>query len=273
MLWIRKKHVLPLAGTREGLFSVLFPLMPVTRAGAKPIVAMPNPFYQCYAVAALAAGCEPLYVPATEASGFLPDYESLPPKTLERNAASISARLPILKLRSGGRSLLEKIFSPWPSGMDFIVLADDCYADIYYGAPPTTALPTRLKQSGGFSRLLTCHCLSKRSGLPGLRSGLVAGCSTLIVKFRAFGNGRRTHRAGTVAGGVGGGAERRSPCRGQPRPLCRTDGGGGKNPGQPDAPAGGRIFPLAEDPKWLGDGPSAVAGTGGQGAAGRLYGS
>ncbi|HWC62200.1 MAG TPA: aminotransferase class I/II-fold pyridoxal phosphate-dependent enzyme, partial [Rhizomicrobium sp.] len=82
-----ERHVLPLNGTREGLFSVLFPLMPLSKAGGKPIVAMPNPFYQCYAAAALCAGAEPLYVPATEATGFLPDYASLLRETLDRIVA------------------------------------------------------------------------------------------------------------------------------------------------------------------------------------------
>ena len=69
---------------------------------------------------------------------------------------------------------------------DFIVLADECYADIYFDQPPVSALPARLKQSGGFSRILTFHSLSKRSGLPGLRSGMVAGDAELIARFRAF---------------------------------------------------------------------------------------
>jgi N-succinyldiaminopimelate aminotransferase len=69
---------------------------------------------------------------------------------------------------------------------DFIVLADECYADIYFDRPPPSALPARLKQSGGFSRLLTFHSLSKRSGLPGMRSGMVAGDAELIARFRTF---------------------------------------------------------------------------------------
>src|SRR5579871_1674345 len=75
-------HVLPLSGTREGLFSVLFPLLPKAKAGGRPIVAMPNPFYQVYAAAALGANAEPLYVPATAAGGFLPDYAGLPDAVL-----------------------------------------------------------------------------------------------------------------------------------------------------------------------------------------------
>jgi aspartate/methionine/tyrosine aminotransferase len=81
------QHILPLAGTREGLFSVLFALVPESKAGARPIVAMPNPFYQCYAAAALAVGAEPLYVPARKENGFLPDFAGLAPQTLERMAA------------------------------------------------------------------------------------------------------------------------------------------------------------------------------------------
>jgi len=182
-----ERHVLPLAGTREGLFSVLFPLIPLTKAGAKPIVAMPNPFYQCYAAAALAAGAEPLYVPATEASGFLPDYASLPQKVLERIAAVYICSPSNPEGAVASENYWKNLFA-LAERHDFIVLADECYADIYFGEPPITALPTRLKQSGGFSRLLTFHSLSKRSGLPGLRSGLVAGSETLIEKFRAFRN-------------------------------------------------------------------------------------
>jgi aspartate/methionine/tyrosine aminotransferase len=182
-----EKHVLPLAGTREGLFSVLFPLMPLAKAGAKPIVAMPNPFYQCYAAAALAAGAEPLYVPATEAGGFLPDYASLPQKILERIAAVYICSPSNPEGAVADEIYWKKLFT-LAEQHDFIVLADECYADIYFDAPPVTALPTRLKQSNGFSGLLTFHSLSKRSGLPGLRSGLVAGCPTLIEKFRAFRN-------------------------------------------------------------------------------------
>ena len=182
-----ERHVLPLAGTREGLFSVLFPLVPLTKGGGKPIVAMPNPFYQCYAAAALSAGAEPLYVPATEASGFLPDYAALPQAVLARIAAVYICSPSNPEGAVATESYWEKLFA-LAERYDFIVLADECYADIYFGTPPACALPMRLKQSGGLSRLLTFHSLSKRSGLPGLRSGMVAGCANLIETFRAFRN-------------------------------------------------------------------------------------
>ncbi len=187
-----EKHLLPLNGTREGLFSVLFPLMPLAKGGGKPIVAMPNPFYQCYAAAALSAGAEPLYVPAIEASSFLPDYAWLQPAVLDRIAAVYICSPSNPEGAVASESYWKKLFE-LAERHDFIVLADECYADIYFGAPPASALPTRLAQtggvkSGGFSRLLSFHSLSKRSGLPGLRSGMVAGCPELIEKFRAFRN-------------------------------------------------------------------------------------
>jgi len=182
-----QKHVLPLNGTRDGLFSVLFPLVPENKNGQRPIVAMPNPFYQVYAAGALACGAEPLYVPALAANNFLPDYASLPPATLDRIAAlyvcSPSNPEGAVADEAYWRTLFELA-----ERHDFIVLADECYADIWFDGPPLCALTARFAQSGGVSRLLTFHSLSKRSGLPGLRSGMVAGCADLIAKFRAFRN-------------------------------------------------------------------------------------
>jgi N-succinyldiaminopimelate aminotransferase len=182
-----EKNLLPLNGTREGLFSVLFPFMPETKAGTRPIVAMPNPFYQCYAAAALGSGAEPLYVPALKENGFLPDFAGLPQITLERLAAVYicSPSNPEGAVADDGywRGLFELA-----ERYDFLVLADECYADIWFDREPASALSTRLAQSSGFTRLLSFHSLSKRSGLPGLRSGMVAGDATLIEKFRAFRN-------------------------------------------------------------------------------------
>ena len=182
-----ERHVLPLNGTRDGLFSVLFPFVPESKAGARPIVAMPNPFYQVYAAAALASGAEPLYVPALAANGFLPDYASLPEDMLKRIAAVYVCSPSNPEGAVADQRYWDALFE-LAERHDFIVLADECYADIWFDAPPVCALTARFAQSNGFSRLLTFHSLSKRSGLPGLRSGMVAGCANLIAKFRAFRN-------------------------------------------------------------------------------------
>jgi aspartate/methionine/tyrosine aminotransferase len=182
-----ERHVLPLNGTRDGLFSVLFPLVPQTKAGGQPIVAMPNPFYQVYAAGALACGAEPLYVPALAANGFLPDYAALPDAVLDRIAAVYVCSPSNPEGAVATQGYWDTLFA-LAERHDFIVLADECYADIWFDEPPVCALTARYAQSNGFSRLLTFHSLSKRSGLPGLRSGMVAGCAELIAKFRAFRN-------------------------------------------------------------------------------------
>jgi N-succinyldiaminopimelate aminotransferase len=182
-----EKNVLPLNGTREGLFTVLFPLLPRRKGGGRPIVGMPNPFYQAYAAAALGAGTEPLYVAATQASGFLPDYASLPDAVLERLAAVYICSPSNPEGATANDDYWRRLFA-LAERHDFIVLADECYADIYFDQPPACALPARLKQTGDFTRLLTFHSLSKRSGLPGLRSGMVAGDAELIARYRAFRN-------------------------------------------------------------------------------------
>lgn len=182
-----ERNILPLNGTREGLFSVLFPLVPLTKAGRPPIVAMPNPFYQCYAAAALSAGAEPLYVPALKENGYLPDFSSLSEEALDRLAAVYVCSPSNPEGAVANQSYWDKLFG-LAERYDFIVLADECYADIYFDEEPISALSARHNHDRRFTRLLSFHSLSKRSGLPGLRSGLVAGDSALIEKFRAFRN-------------------------------------------------------------------------------------
>ena len=180
-----EKNLLPLNGTREGLFSVLFPIMPESKAGKPPIVAMPNPFYQCYAAAALGSGAEPLYVAAKKENGFLPDFAQLPEETLERLAAVYICSPSNPEGAVADQTYWTTLFR-LADRYDFVVLADECYADIWFDKEPVCALTCRLAQR--FDRLLTFHSLSKRSGLPGLRSGLVAGDAALVGKFGAFRN-------------------------------------------------------------------------------------
>ncbi len=219
------QHVLPLNGTREGLFLALFPLLPLTKGGATPIVAMPNPFYQAYAAAALGAHAEPLYVPASESNGFLPDYANLPGAVLQRMAAVYICSPSNPEGAAADENYWRRLFA-LAEYHDFIILADECYADIYFDKPPVSALPTRLKQSGGFSRLLTFHSLSKRSGLPGLRSGMVAGDAALIARFRAFRNVAGPQMPGPVMAASAAAWRDETTCRGQPRARYAEEDGG-----------------------------------------------
>ena len=182
-----EKHVLPLNGTREGLFLAPMIVTPETKAGARPAILLPNPFYQCYAAAGLASGAEPVFVPATAATGFLPDYASLPKATLERTAAVYLCSPSNPEGAVASEDYWRKLFA-LADQYEFTVFADECYADIYLDKKPAGAMTARHAMSGNFSRLLTFHSLSKRSGLPGLRSGIVAGDEKLIATFRAFRN-------------------------------------------------------------------------------------
>lgn len=178
------KSLLPLNGTREGLFLAAFIVTPQTKAGQRPAILIPNPFYQCYAAAALSAGAEPVFVPATAATGFLPDYASLPKPLLERTAAVYICSPSNPEGACASPEYWRTLFA-LADQYDFTVFADECYADIYLDHSPASALPMR---GAPYERLLTFHSLSKRSGLPGLRSGIVAGDATLIERFRQFRN-------------------------------------------------------------------------------------
>ncbi|MBM3489266.1 MAG: aminotransferase class I/II-fold pyridoxal phosphate-dependent enzyme [Alphaproteobacteria bacterium] len=178
----RDRHICPVAGTKEGLFMAALAAVPPAKAGLRPAVLMPNPFYQCYAGAAVAAGAEPLYLPATRQTGFLPDFQAVPEATLARtalvylcspaNPQGSAASLDYLKDLLG----LARRF-------DFILVIDECYAEIYLGAAPVGALQAAAALGQGLDRLMVFHSLSKRSSVPGLRSGFAASDERLMKAF------------------------------------------------------------------------------------------
>lgn len=189
--WIQRRYgvqvgperLMALNGTREGLFNAGLALCPEAKNGQRPVVLMPNPFYQVYAVAALAAGAEPVYVPATAANGFLPDYAGLDPKLLDRVAlayicspANPQGAVASREYWAGLLALAEK--------HEFTVLADECYSEIWRTAPPPGVLEAAAATGVDPERFFTFHSLSKRSNLPGLRSGFVAGGREGIARIR-----------------------------------------------------------------------------------------
>ena len=181
------KHLLPLNGTREGLFLAPFIVTPETKAGSRPAILLPNPFYQCYAAGILAAGAEPVFVPARAETGFLPAFDRLPRSVLERTAAAYICSPSNPEGAVASAEYWRTLFA-LADAHGFTVFADECYADIYLNDPPLGALTARFAATGGFERLLSFHSLSKRSGMPGLRSGMVAGDPALMAIFRAFRN-------------------------------------------------------------------------------------
>ncbi len=186
---ISEGNILPLNGTREGLFQAAIALVPTHKAGAQPTVLMPNPFYQCYAAAALAAGAEPVFLPATQDTGFLPDLDGIPDDVWARASLFYLCSPANPQGAVASRAYLEKLIGL--CRMHGCVLAlDECYSEIYLGEPPVGGLDAAYASTSSLDGVLVFHSLSKRSNLPGLRSGFAAGDARLIQKFmkvRAYG--------------------------------------------------------------------------------------
>ncbi len=190
--WIRRHHgvqvspadeIMALNGTREGLFNAGLALCPEEKRGRRPVVLVPNPFYQVYAVSALAAFAEPVYVPATRESGFLPDYAALPPDVLDRAALAFVCSPSNPQGAVAPEDYLADLLA-LAEKHDFRVLSDECYHDIWRNAPPPGLLGVRERIGADPERALMFHSLSKRSNLPGLRSGFVAGGAGAMARIR-----------------------------------------------------------------------------------------
>lgn len=178
----RDRHICPVAGTKEGLFMAALAAVPPDKAGMRPAVLMPNPFYQCYAGAAVAAGAEPLYLPASSETGFLPDFQALPEATLARTALVYLCSPANPQGTAASLGYLQALLR-LARRFDFTLVVDECYAEIYLAAPPVGALQAAQALGEGFDRLMVFHSLSKRSNVPGLRSGFAAGDETLLAAF------------------------------------------------------------------------------------------
>ncbi|MEQ8266110.1 MAG: aminotransferase class I/II-fold pyridoxal phosphate-dependent enzyme [Parvibaculum sp.] len=184
-------RILPVNGTREALFNLAQVATPPAIKGKRPAILMPNPFYQCYAAAALAAGAEPVYIAATKETGFMPDFEALPEELLARTAMIYfcSPANPQGAVASLGY-LTRLIALARRHGITLAI--DECYADIYDREPPAGALQAALTlpevAGDPFAGIVIFHSLSKRSSLPGLRSGFCAGDRALMQRFRNFRN-------------------------------------------------------------------------------------
>ncbi|MGE3743400.1 MAG: aminotransferase class I/II-fold pyridoxal phosphate-dependent enzyme, partial [Geminicoccaceae bacterium] len=179
------RHICPLAGTKEGLY--LLPSL-VTSGRGNPAVLMPDPVYAVYFGGATMAGAEPVLLPATAETGFLPDLDALSPTLLDRavlfylctpaNPQGAVADLDYLRkaVRLARRH-------------GFLLAVDECYCELWDQEPPPGALEAALAEDGSLDQVVVFHSLSKRSSAPGLRSGFVAGDPAVIrdlVRLRAY---------------------------------------------------------------------------------------
>jgi N-succinyldiaminopimelate aminotransferase len=180
--------VLPVNGTREALFSFVQAVVSAAEGPRKPVVAMPNPFYQIYEGAALLAGAEPVFLNTTVGNRFQPDLDAVP--------AEVWKRCEILFLCSPGNptgSVLTLDFLRHALELaerhDFIIASDECYAELYRdeAAPPASLLQAAIANGhDAFERCMVFHSLSKRSSVPGLRSGFVAGDPSIIKPYLLY---------------------------------------------------------------------------------------
>ncbi len=175
-----ENEVLVLNGTREGLFlGALAAKRFVGGRTGKPAVLIPNPFYAAYSAGALAADCEPVYLPATRASSFLPDLGALDEALLKRTVAFYLASPSNPQGAVASRDYLDRLHA-LSRRFGFLVFADECYGEIYSKDKPAGML----EASGpGFPNTVVFHSLSKRSNLPGLRVGFAAGDAKFLAAF------------------------------------------------------------------------------------------
>lgn len=177
-----ERHLLPLSGTREGLFQLGLLALGGPGREKKTKVLLPNPFYQAYAAAAVMGGGEPVFVPATAENGFLPDFAGLGPEILARTALAFVCSPANPQGSVAGADYLDRLLT-LAREHDFILAADECYSEIYNDAPPAGVMESCTRLGGGFKNVAVFHSLSKRSSSPGLRSGFVVADEALIKPF------------------------------------------------------------------------------------------
>jgi len=178
--------ILPANGTREGLFAIAQVVTPPA-GKTRPAILLPNPFYQCYAAAALGAGAEPVYLNATAATGHLPDLDALDDEILERTCALYICSPANPQGAAADEAYWTRLIT-LARAHGITIVADECYADIYTTTPPIGILEAAHKAGLGYDGIITFHSLSKRNNLPGLRSGFSAGDPAITSAYGQFRN-------------------------------------------------------------------------------------
>jgi N-succinyldiaminopimelate aminotransferase len=198
--WLRLRYrlevdpatqMLPVNGSREALFAltqtIVNPVRTDGAAAAKPVVVCPNPFYQIYEGAALLAGATPYFVPTDATRNFAQDWDCVPEQTWERTQL-------LIVCSPGNPTGAVMPISEWSKLFDlsarygFVIASDECYSEIYFGdEPPLGGLEAAARLGrGDFKNLISLTSLSKRSNVPGMRSGFVAGDAEIIKQFLLY---------------------------------------------------------------------------------------
>ena len=194
--WIKRRYgiemnpeteVMALNGTREGLYNAVIATCPETKNGQKPAILMPNPFYQVYMIAAISGASDPIMVNATAETGHLPDFRSVPQDVLQRTTATYICSPANPQGAVADRAYWTDLIR-LAEEYDFKIFADECYSEIYRDTPPPGCLEVAEEMGADRNRIVIFHSLSKRSNLPGLRSGFVASGADTIAEIKQLRN-------------------------------------------------------------------------------------
>ena len=180
-----EQHILPVNGTREALFAFAQAVVDRTQDA---VVVMPNPFYQIYEGAAFLAGAEPYFINTLEDTGFVPNFNTVPSEVWQRCQLVYLCSPGNPTGAVIGEAALRQLIA-LADEHDFIIASDECYSEIYFdeAEPPVGLLEVAAKMGrNNFERCVVFHSLSKRSNLPGLRSGFVAGDAEILKKFLLY---------------------------------------------------------------------------------------
>lgn len=183
------REILALNGSREGLFFACIPAVGRKTIAQQPAILMCNPFYSAYVAGALAVGAEAVPLNATRVTGYLPDLDALSDnrELLSRTAALFICSPANPQGAVANPAYIRKALE-LARAHDFMLFFDECYSEIYTDVAPTGALEVAAATSGRFANLVVFNSLSKRSNLPGLRSGFCAGDATFLESFAEIRN-------------------------------------------------------------------------------------
>lgn len=170
------REILPINGSREGLFFAAIPAVGRKKIDGRPAILMPNPFYQAYLGGAYGTNSEPIFLNGTAETGHLPDLDALEKdtRTLERTAAFYLCSPSNPQGATCSPAYVARALA-LARKYDFMLFFDECYSEIYNGDAPVGGLEVAIKTPERFKNLVVFNSLSKRSNLPGLRSGFAAG--------------------------------------------------------------------------------------------------
>lgn len=179
----KDEHIIALNGTREGLFNAVL-VANKTNSAQKPLVAMPDPFYQVYASGAMAAQADLLFLPTPKSSQYLPDITQITEDEWQRMSVFFICS-PANPQGVFADATYYAMLIAMARKYDFYVFSDECYSEIYNDDAPISALEIAA-MNGGFEKVISFYSLSKRSSLPGLRSGFCAGDPEFIKRYKAM---------------------------------------------------------------------------------------